>query len=493
MTVRVRFAPSPTGFVHIGSLRTALYNYLYAMKSGGSYILRVEDTDRTRLVEGAVEGMLSAMNWAGVKHVEGPFLDESGAVYESGDFGPYVQSDRLPIYRDYAQQLLNEGHAYHCFCDKERLEAVREAQKAEGLTAKYDGHCKGISLEEARKRVAAGEPHVVRLKLPENRDITFTDAVRGTVTFNTNELDDQVLMKQDGFPTYHMAVIVDDHLMNITHVIRGEEWLSSTPKHVYLYEAFGWEAPQFVHLPNILNIEKKKLSKRHGDVAVEDFRKKGYLPEALVNYVALVGWSPEDNSEKMTMEEMIAKFSLDRVSKSGGVFDVNKLNWMNNLYIKEMDLDELTAMAAPYFVSAGYLTQENLAEHMAFIKLLVKMQQDSMSYLAQVTDLMPLFLGETVSPENDEVLEMLRLDTTPAVLACLKELIAGAEAVDEAFAKGVMKEVQKATGVKGKNLFMAVRAAISGQLHGPDLGLIIEALGKEKLLSRIDDSLSKLA
>lgn len=493
MTVRVRFAPSPTGFVHIGSLRTALYNYLYAMKNGGSYILRVEDTDRTRLVEGAVEGMLSAMDWAGIKHVEGPFLNENSEVFESGEFGPYVQSDRLPIYKEYAEQLLNDGHAYHCFCDKERLEAVREAQKAEGLTAKYDGHCKGISLEDARKRVAAGEPHVVRLRLPENRDITFTDAVRGTVTFNTNELDDQVLMKQDGFPTYHMAVIVDDHLMNITHVIRGEEWLSSTPKHVYLYEAFGWEAPQFVHLPNILNIEKKKLSKRHGDVAVEDFKKKGYLPEALVNYVALVGWSPEDNSEKMSMEEMIAKFSLDRVSKSGGVFDVNKLNWMNNLYIKEMDLDALTAMAAPFFVNAGYFTEENLAENMAFIKLIVKMQQDSMNYLAQVTDLMPLFTGATVTPENEEVTEMLGLETTPAVLTCLKELVSEADAIDEAFAKGVMKEVQKATGVKGKNLFMAVRAAISGQLHGPDLGLVIEALGKEKLISRIEDALSKLA
>lgn len=493
MSVRVRFAPSPTGFVHIGSLRTALYNYLYAMKNEGSYILRVEDTDRTRLVEGAVEGMLSAMNWAGVNHVEGPILNADGSVSEVGEFGPYVQSERLPIYKDYAEQLLNDGHAYHCFCDKERLDAVREAQKAEGLTAKYDGHCKHISLEDARKRVAAGEPHVVRLRLPEDREITFTDAVRGTVTFNTNELDDQVLMKQDGFPTYHMAVIVDDHLMKITHVIRGEEWLSSTPKHVYLYEAFGWDAPQFVHLPNILNIEKKKLSKRHGDVAVEDFRKKGYLPQALVNYVALVGWSPEDNSEKMTMEEMIEKFSLERVSKSGGVFDVNKLNWMNNLYLKEMDLDALTELCVPFFVNAGYFTNDSAKENLNFIKLIVKMQQDSMSYMAQVTDLMPLFVGDTVTPENDEVLEMLGLETTPSVLECLKGLLLAADEIDEAFAKGVMKEVQKATGVKGKNLFMAVRAAISGQLHGPDLGLIIEALGKEKLISRIDDTLRKLA
>ncbi len=492
MSTRVRFAPSPTGFVHIGSLRTALYNYLYAKKSGGSYILRIEDTDRTRLVEGAVEGMLEAMAWAGVDHVEGPFVNETGQIVQVGDCGPYVQSERLPIYEKYADELLEKGHAYYCFCDKERLETVREEQKSKGLTPKYDGHCRHIDLETAKKRVEEGQAHVVRLRLPENREITFTDAVRGTVTFNTDELDDQVLMKQDGFPTYHMAVIIDDHLMGITHVIRGEEWLSSTPKHVYLYEAFGWEAPQFVHLPNILNTEKKKLSKRQGDVAVEDFKKKGYLPEALTNYVALVGWSPEDNSEKMTMDEMIEKFSLERVSKSGGVFDVNKLNWMNNLYIKEMPLDQLTEKCIPYFVDGGFVQIEEVEEKRHFMTLLTKMAQDSMNYLAEVTKLMPIFEGDLVEPEDDETREMLKLETTPVVLKQFVELVEAASVIDEAFAKGVMKEVQKATGIKGKNLFMAVRAAISGQLHGPDLALVIEALGKDKLIRRASDALSKL-
>lgn len=493
MSVRVRFAPSPTGFVHIGSLRTALYNYLYAQKNKGQYILRIEDTDRTRLVDGAVEGMLEAMKWTGVNHVEGPFLNEKGEVIQSGDCGPYVQSERLDIYGKYAEQLLEAGHAYYCFCDKERMEKVREEQKAAGLTAKYDGHCKSISLEEARKRVAAGEPHVVRLKLPVNRDITFIDAVRGEVTFNTDELDDQVLMKQDGFPTYHMAVIVDDHLMGISHVIRGEEWLSSTPKHVYLYEAFGWDAPQFVHLPNILNIEKKKLSKRHGDVAVEDFKNKGYLPEALINYVALVGWSPEDNSEKMSMSEMIEKFSLDRVSKSGGVFDVNKLNWMNGLYIKEMPIEELTEMCIPFFVEKGYVSADKIEENRQFMQTITKLSQDSMSYLAQVTDLVPMFIGESVEPENEETLEMLKIEQVPEVLKCFIELLEATPEVDEAFAKGVMKEIQKATGVKGKNLFMPVRAAISGQLHGPDLVAIIELLGKDLLIKRLQNTLKRLA
>ena len=493
MSVRVRFAPSPTGFVHIGSLRTALYNYLYAMKNKGSYILRIEDTDRTRLVEGAVEGMLESMKWAGVNHVEGPFLNENGEVVQRGEFGPYVQSERLDLYSKYAEQLLEDGHAYYCFCDKERMEKVREAQKAEGLTPKYDGHCRKFTLDEARIRVAAGEPHVVRLKLPENREITFEDAVRGVVTFNTDELDDQVLMKQDGFPTYHMAVIVDDHLMGITHVIRGEEWLSSTPKHVYLFEAFGWTAPQFVHLPNILNIEKKKLSKRHGDVAVEDFMKKGYLPEALINYVALVGWSPEDNSEKMTMDEMIEKFSLDRVSKSGGVFDVNKLNWMNGLYIKEMDLETLTEKCTPFFIEKGYVAPEEVASKHHFIETIVKLSQDSMSYLAQVTDLVPMFIGESVEPENEETLEMLKIDQVPEVLTAFIKLLEAAPTVDEEFAKGVMKQIQKETGVKGKNLFMPVRAAISGQLHGPDLVAIIELLGKDLLIKRLENTLKRLA
>ena len=260
--VRVRFAPSPTGFVHIGSLRTALYNYLFAKKMGGKYILRVEDTDRTRLVDGAIENMLNAMKWAGVNHDEGVMLDDNGNVVQKGEYGPYIQSERLDIYKKYIQELLDNGKAYYCFCTKERLDEVREKQKEAGETPRYDGHCRDLTQEEIDAKIAAGEPYVIRLRLPENHVIKFTDLVRGETEFNTNDLDGQVLIKTDGFPTYHFAVVVDDHLMKITHVIRGEEWVSSTPKHVYLYEAFGWEAPKFVHLPNILNKEKKKFMKK---------------------------------------------------------------------------------------------------------------------------------------------------------------------------------------------------------------------------------------
>jgi len=491
MSVRVRFAPSPTGYVHIGSLRTALYNFMFANKSGGKYILRIEDTDQTRLVEGAVEGMLGAMDWAGIHHDEGPFL-ENGNVVQRGEFGPYVQSERLPIYKHFAEELLESGHAYPCFCSKERLDDLRETQKAEGKITRYDGLCRSVPLDEARRRIENGESHVVRLKLPSDYDITFEDIVRGRVTVNTNDMDDQVLMKADGFPTYHLAVVIDDHAMGITHVIRGEEWLPSTPKHVYLYDAFGWKAPEHVHLPNILNPDKKKLSKRQGDVAVEDFQRKGYLPEALVNYIALLGWSPEGNEEKMSMSEMIEKFSLERVSKSGAVFDVQKLNWMNGLYIKEMPLEALVEQCIPYFIEKGYV-EPGCENGRAFASEIVRISKDSMHYLAQCTDLVPLFRAKTVEPEDEETLEMLKQPHVPEILKVFKGLVEAVDAVDSEFSKQVFKDVQAATGIKGKALFMPIRAAISGQLHGPEMVDLMTILGKKRIISRVEDALARLS
>ncbi|MCT4632081.1 MAG: glutamate--tRNA ligase [Firmicutes bacterium] len=486
MSVRVRFAPSPTGYVHIGSLRTALYNYLFAKgNENGKYILRIEDTDRTRLVEGAVENMLEAMEWAGVNHDEGPVLLD-GQISETGDFGPYVQSDRLEIYKKHIETLLEKGHAYYCFCTKERLDQVREQQKANGETPKYDGHCRDIDLEEARKRAAAGESYVIRLKLPVNRDIMFDDVVRGKVVVNTNDVDDQVLIKTDGFPTYHFAVIVDDHHMGITHVIRGEEWLPSTPKHVYMYEAFGWDAPRYVHLPNILNSEKKKLSKRHGDVAVKDFKEKGYLPEALVNYISLLGWSPEDNSEIMSIEEIISKFSLERVSKSGGVFDVEKLNWINSHYLKEADLDRLTELASRYFVEGGYVSEDEIKDKWDWMKSIISATREKLDYLKQVVDYIPLFLGETVDMEDENAKEMVELDHVPDMLEVFKGKILESEELTKDSTKKILKAVQKETGHKGKNLFMPVRVAVSGQCHGPDLNEMLVILGKDLISKRID-------
>lgn len=488
----VRFAPSPTGFVHIGSLRTALYNYLFAKKTGGKYLLRVEDTDQTRLVEGALEGMLSAMAWAGINHTEGVMMDENHQVFQKGENGPYIQSQRLDIYRTYIQQLLDSGHAYYCFCSKERLDELRESQKAEGNTAKYDGHCKSLTKEQIEENLRNNVPHVVRLKLPENYDITFNDIVRGQVTVNTNDIDDQVLMKTDGFPTYHMAVIVDDHLMGVTHVIRGEEWLPSTPKHVYLYEAFGWEAPTFVHLPNILNQDRKKLSKRQGDVAVEDFRKKGYLREALVNYVALLGWSPDDNQEIFTMEELEHAFNLEKVSKSGGVFDVAKLNWMNNQYIKAHDLDELTELCVPFVVEAGLMTQEEAEAKKAWLRLAVETVRESMDYLLMFPDKIKLLLEEHIGSIEPDAMEFMKLEHMAQLADAVEAKISAVDEVTEEFVGAMFKEVQKECGIKGKNLFMGTRVLLTGQMHGPDINKLLTLLGKEKLLSRIEEARKNL-
>ena len=488
----VRFAPSPTGFVHIGSLRTALYNYLFAKKTEGKYLLRVEDTDQTRLVEGALEGMLSAMSWAGINHTEGVMMDENHQVFQKGENGPYIQSQRLDIYRTYIQQLLDSGHAYYCFCSRERLDELREAQKAEGNTAKYDGHCKSLTKEQIEENLRNNVPHVVRLKLPENYDITFNDIVRGQVTVNTNDIDDQVLMKTDGFPTYHMAVIVDDHLMGVTHVIRGEEWLPSTPKHVYLYEAFGWEAPTFVHLPNILNQDRKKLSKRQGDVAVEDFRRKGYLKEALVNYVALLGWSPDDNQEIFTMEELEHTFNLEKVSKSGGVFDVAKLNWMNNQYIKAHDLDELTELCIPFVVEAGLMTQQEAEARRAWLRLAVETVRESMDYLLMFPEKIKLLLEEHIGSIEPDAMEFMKLEHMAQLADAVEAKISSADEVTEEFVGAMFKEIQKEFGIKGKNLFMGTRVLLTGQMHGPDINKLLTLLGKDKLLIRIEEARKNL-
>jgi nondiscriminating glutamyl-tRNA synthetase len=486
MSVKVRFAPSPTGFVHIGSLRTALYNYLFAKKMGGTYLLRVEDSDQSRLVEGAIEGMLKAMDWAGVNHTEGVVLDENGNISEVGENGPYIQSKRLSIYKEYIKQLLDNGHAYHCFCSKERIDKVREIQKSEGKIPKYDGICRGLSKEEVEAKIEAGEKYVIRLKLPANKEIKFNDIVRGPVSINTDDLDDQVLMKSDGFPTYHFAVIVDDHLMGITHVIRGEEWLPSTPKHVYMYEAFGWKAPTFVHLPNILNAERKKLSKRHGDVAVEDFRKKGYLPEGLVNYVSLVGWSPEDNNEIFNMQELEEAFSLERVSKSGGVFDTDKLNWVNAHYIKAADDAVIADLAIPFLIEAGFITEEEAEEKYDWIKSMVGVVKESLSYVKEITTKVDIFFKDELELEDDECREFLKLEHIPALIDALQAKVTDADEINEEFIKAMFKQIQKEHGIKGKNLFMGTRIILTGQMHGPEMPLVLTLLGKEKILNRIN-------
>lgn len=485
--VRVRFAPSPTGFLHIGGLRTALYNYLFAKHNNGDFILRIEDTDRTRYVEGAIENLIQSLKWAGIEVDEGVILNEEGKLTEKGQCGPYIQSNRLDIYKKYVDKLIESGHAYYCFCSKERLDNLREEQRIKGQVPKYDGRCRSIPIEEAKRRIANGEEYVVRLKLPRNRFIKFHDLVRGDVTINTDEIDDQVLMKSDGFPTYHMAVVVDDHLMKITHVVRGEEWLASTPKHVFLYEALGWEAPEFVHLPTVLNKNHKKLSKREGDVSVEDFKKRGYLPEGLINYLALVGWSPEDDEEIMTLKDLIPKFSFDRVVKSGGIFDVDKLNWVNSHYMKDYDLEKLCQLEKPYMIESGLMTEEEIDNNFEWFKILVETVRDGLDKLEDLPKAVQFLFGD-LNVKEESALEELKKDHVLQLIDQFIEELNSLEEVDDEFSRTVMKKIQKATGIKGKDLYMPVRAAISGNVHGPELNNIILLLGKEKLLKRLNSS-----
>ncbi len=491
MSVRVRFAPSPTGYVHIGSLRTALYDYLYAKQKGGSYILRIEDTDRTRLVEDALDNLITSLDWAGVKSDEGTFI-EDGQIVQKGDYGPYIQSERLDIYKQYVDKLVEQGDAYYCFCSKERLDEVREKNKNAGQFSGYDGHCRNVDLAETQKRIEAGESYVVRLKLPADQEVVIDDLVRGKVVMNTRDLDDQVLLKADGFPTYHMAVVVDDHLMGITHIIRGEEWLPSTPKHIVLYEKLGWEMPKYAHLPNILNTDKKKLSKRQGDVSVEDFRKKGYLPEALINFLALIGWHPEDDREIMTLDEMVEAFSFDRVSKSGGVFDVNKLNWMNNHYIGEADLDRLVDLSIPYILESGLMNDDEVVENRDWIRDVVELSRVYIDYMAQITDYISLYLSDSVDIVEDEAVQMLNAEHMPQLIDELINKLSSLENFEADEIKKEFKLIQKETGIKGKNLFMGSRVAITGNVHGADLMKTISILGKDRVQKRLASTIKQM-
>lgn len=483
---RVRFAPSPTGYLHIGGLRTALFNYLYARNTGGKMLLRIEDTDRTRFVEGALENLLKTLKWSGIEIDEGVVLDENGKVTEKGDCGPYIQSDRVKagIYDKYIEQLIDEGKAYYCFCSRERLDKLREQQKADGLTPKYDGLCRSISLEEAKQRVKNGEAHTVRLKLPVNTEITFEDKIKGKITFNTNDLDDQVLIKEDGYPTYHFAVIVDDHEMGITHVVRGDEWISSTPKHIYLYQCFGWDAPEYIHLPTVLNKDHKKYSKRNGDGMVEDFLQEGYLPEGLINYLALLGWSPDSEEEIFTMKELSEQFTFDRVNKTGAVFDVRKLEWVNGHYVREMSVEDLAKAIKPFAIEAGLFGEDYPNDK---LELLAATWQSAINKFSDIGELAKnYYLDDKDIEWSQEAIEAMKTDEAHSLFDVFINKLEEIEEVDFEFAKSIMKTIQKETGIKGKNLWFPIRASLTGSVHGPELVNAFIIMGKDKMKNRLE-------
>ncbi len=479
--IRVRFAPSPTGQIHIGNIRTALFNYLFAKKNKGTFILRIEDTDRDRSTSEFEKVIYREMNWLG--------LDWDEGVQVGGDYGPYRQMERLELYGEYINQLLDAGLAYHCYCTTEELDRMREEQRAKGEPPRYTGKCRCLTEEDKKKLEEEGREPVIRFKLPEEaEEILVKDLIRGEVSFSSDVLDDFVIVKSDGIPTYNFAVVVDDHLMNISHVIRGEDHLSNTPKQQLLYQSLGWEAPKFAHLSMILGSDKSKLSKRSGDayVYVSEYRKKGYLSEALINFLSLLGWSAEDDQEIMTKEEIIDKFNLERINKSAAVFDVEKLNWMNGLYIREADLDKIIELAVPYIEETGYDLSDRSQE---WIELLVDTVRGSLSYIAEIVDHIDIFFGELEYTNKDKVIKDFSQDKVDLVFESLKDNISNLDSLDPQEIKSMLKRTLKELPVGGRLFYHPTRFALTGKGSGPELYNVIALLGKEESIKRLDQAL----
>ena len=475
--VRLRFAPSPTGFLHVGGLRTALFCWFYVRQHAGQFIFRLEDTDQKRLVEGAENDLVRMLEWAGID------LDEAPEI--GGNYGPYRQSERIEIYKTHAQKLLDQDHAYPCFCSTERLDNLRDEQRVNGETPRYDGFCRKLNKHESSLQIDSGESHVVRMKIPEIPEtIVLNDLIRGTVSIETSQIEDQVIVKSDGFPTYHLAVVVDDHLMQISHVVRGEEWLPSFPKHLLLYRYFGWEPPEFAHLPLILNPDRTKLSKRQGDVAVEDFRDQGFLPESLVNFISLLGWSPPDDREIFSLAELVNEFSFLRVNKSGSIFDREKLNWMNQQYIQKMDLDELLRRLQPFLTKTPYAQEDE-----TLLVKAVKILQSRLVTLAEIGNRLSLIFDEHPQATDPEVLSVLREKTSKQVLAEFVRQLELTDCLTEENLGSIVKNVQNATNIKGKQLWMPLRYSITLEAQGPDLKKIVDLFGKEKCLRLVKNAL----
>lgn len=468
--IRVRFAPSPTGYLHVGSLRTALYNYLYAKNTNGKFILRIEDTDRNRYVEGAVENLIETLQAVGLEYDEGPD--------KGGDFGPYFQSKRTDIYKKYVQELLDKDATYHCFCTEDDLKKMREEQIAKKMDIRYDGRCRNLSKEQVQQNLAQGKPYVMRAKIPDEGEVVFFDIVRERISIKWETVDDQVLIKSDGYPTYHLANVVDDHLMKITHVIRGEEWLSSVPKHLFLYQSFGWKPPKMCHLPLLLNPDKSKLSKRQGDVAVEDFLKKGYLPEALLNFVALLGWHAKGDDELYTMDKLEKEFSLKRISKAGAVFDIEKLNWMNGHYLRELELGYIAIKAKPFFIEAGL----DITDNEKYLKI-VDVARNRISTLSEIIETAkPFFTISTYSEEDQQIIDN---ENSQKLFSFWLKNLKTMESITKENINQLLTRSTEELDIKGKDLYFPLRLALFGSVHGPELPVIFDILGKNEVINRL--------
>ncbi len=475
--VRVRFAPSPTGRPHVGGMRTAMFNWLLARHTGGRFILRIEDTDVTRKVEGAVEYIMEGLRWLGLEWDEGP---EAG-----GDYGPYLQSQRLPLYQEAAARLVAQGDAYHCYCTPERLEAMRREQIARKQPPGYDRHCRCLAPEEQAQKEAEGIVPVVRFKVPLEGQTRFTDLVYGEVVFENSTIDDFVMLKSDGYPTYHLANVVDDHAMKISHVIRGEEWISSTPRHLLIYQALGYQPPQYVHHPLIVGPDRAKLSKRHGDVSILEFRENGYLPEAMFNFIALIGWSLDDRTELMTRQQLIESFSLERIGKTPAVFNREKLEWMNGVYIRGLDIDDFTRRALP-FLEKGLPPSVRRPLDAGYVRRIAPLVQERTKRLTELPGLTRFFFVEELEYDTATLIgkNMTKEDAMRALEAALSRL-GSLPAFDEASLEGLLRPLAGELGLKAGQLFSVLRTAVTGETATPPLFQTMAVLGKERCVKRI--------
>ena len=475
-TVRTRFAPSPTGYMHIGNLRTALYGYLYAKKEGGKFILRLEDTDSKRYVESAVQIIYDTLKDAGIVYDEGPDI--------GGDFGPYIQSERAGIYREYAQKLVELGGAYYCFCDKERIDSLKD----ENGVGRYDKHCLHLSKEEVAAKLAAGVPYVIRQNVPEVGSGSYEDLVYGTVTVDYKDIEDGILLKSDGMPTYNFANVIDDHLMGITHVIRGSEYLSSTPKYNLMYDAFGWERPVYIHLPPIMKNAHEKLSKRNGDASYQDLVAKGYIKQAIVNYIALLGWSPKTNQEKMTLAELEQNFSLAGLNKSPAIFDEPKLRWLSGEYIKEMGEEEFASLARPFLARSKAFGKYDEAKLLKMVKTRVDVLEDipaKLDFLEEYGHIDPaLYFNKKMKSDAEAAKAVL-----PAAYKVLEEL----QDFSNTPVYEALVALAQQTGRKNGQVLWCVRIAVTGRENTPGgASEMAELLGKERCLARLAAAIADL-
>lgn len=485
--VRVRYAPSPTGYQHIGGIRTALFNYLFARANNGDFILRIEDTDRNRYFDGAIEDIFETFKWLGIDYDEGP--------EKEGPYAPYFQSKRTDLYKKYAEELIKNDWAYYCYCDAERLERVKKEQSEKKIASiGYDRYCRNISEEEKKKLKEKNPNPVIRLKVPLEGKTQFEDKLFGQIEVDNSTLQDFILLKSDGFPTYHLANIVDDHFMEISHVLRAQEWIPSTPNHILLYKAFGWNPPQFYHLPMVLGEDGRKLSKRHGATQVRDFKEKGYLPEAIINFIVLLGWALDDKQEIFSLDELKKSFDINKINKSSAVFNYSKLNWFNGFYIRKKSIDELLKLTLPFYKDKKIISQEPGEEELDYLRKIIPLIQERIEFINEAPDKSDFMFGDLPSYKTwgEIIPKKTDKDTVIKILSDSKEILKklGIESTDDLQHK--LYDLSKKYEVKAGAVFMPIRIAITGINKSPELFPVMEILGKERVLNRIEEAIKKL-